>query len=61
MDLLAALRKTLPTGQEGQEPLLHLSIAQDGSHHLRGAHTSQVHFRVEGGKSDIIIASFRAS
>lgn len=57
VDFLAARREALPARQEGQQPLLHLGIAQDGSHHLRGAHAGQVHCSEEGGEgvSGIII------
>lgn len=43
--LLGTLRQTLPTGEEGEEPLLDLGVAQNGSHHLWGAHARQVHCR----------------
>lgn len=48
LDLISALRQTFPTGEEGQEPLLHLSVGQDGGHHLRRADTGQVHCRAAG-------------
>lgn len=45
LDLLGALQQTLPTGEKGEEPLLDLGVAQNGSHHLWGAHARQVHCR----------------
>lgn len=66
VDFLAARREALPARQEGQQPLLHLSIAQDGSHHLRGAHAGQVHCSVwrkgKGeGKGSVALSSSSSS
>lgn len=61
VDFLAARREALPARQEGQQPLLHLGIAQDGSHHLRGAHAGQVHCSVEGGEGKGSVASSSSS
>ena len=44
LDLLGALRQTLPAGQEGEESLPDLGVGEDRSHHLWGTDTGQVHY-----------------